>query len=1128
MSNITGSSSNVDLQALVSNLQNSINNISGAFVSVQTNISNLQQYDQSATEKFTKNDVDDLQVKEEIEGLQEVDLLTNQRITLLESKFPITNVSINDNTISKSKIAGLVNDITDIYNKINSNTTNISTLDARELASTSTLTTNLNNLTALELQHYNQNYNEFHTLLASQPGTTTNTFQVQIDNITTDLSAEKVKTTSNTSNISQNTSSINVLNTKVSSLETDNENNKTNIASNTTKINNNTTNINTLNTNLSNLSNTVSLLSNTENTHYVNQQSYNLTTTSNISALDTRETTHYNELSTKYNTLQTSGTSNYTELNNKIELLDTREATNNTSQQTLINTIDTRETTHYNTLSTNITSVSNELYRYESAVDGRLHGIDNALDGHGSSINGLQNQVSTIIYVNMTQEEKIGNNTDDISELYGWRSGDRSDIDSLQNDNNTNKLNIATHTSQIAVLQQYDTANTTNITLLQNKTSTNEAEITNLKNTTIPNLDNKYLIKDSINGDSMLGKLKCNNLDVINNTDTLFIGENAPLIYLGSANNIDAKTINIGGVNDIINIKGTTNYMQVNNVQVENKLLTLNKGSVGNNTSNSVGIQIRDDDNDDKGYIKTNDTMDKFLLKAPQNETIYKIGAVDDINSLTTKSYVDLKDTDLQSQITNVLLIETQNSANISNINNQLLQNIPFSKINAYPSNINNLLDGTGNFVKVQNKHIDDASIDTKKLTGVDSLSTDDKFLNINGQFVSLYDHANNLTFNNTLTDDLNCNQNQINNMADGMFANDACTVGQMQLYVNDKTTGTNIISNITDYSLPLYKLQHMNGDGSYIILNSGTASKLNNNLIINGTIDPLKLSGTLSTNDGLSFLNNKGLWSTVNGFNNSFSANVDAKNFKITNLSNGVNSGDAVNKSQLDAQNTNLISYVDDKYFNQIAVSTYNSNQSGVGVPVMAYKFNILCNVDMLNNYIKNVADPVSAQDVSTKNYVDNKIITNSNLTNGSISVLKLAGISSTNNGTQYLNNKGEFVAVSSGSSKKSGSFGTTTVNTGIYIQGNSYVQITSIGYNFPLIAEIIIHDLMTSDGRLFSKFNYISGGYTSNNGSNVFLNYATDCTTIPWLTFSVINNILYLKYMNNYGNITFNYKEY
>jgi hypothetical protein len=85
---------------------------------------------------------------------------------------------------------------------------------------------------------------------------------------------------------------------------------------------------------------------------------------------------------------------------------------------------------------------------------------------------------------------------------------------------------------------------------LTNRTTVNEAEINTLKNTTIPNLDNKYLIKNSVNGDTMLGTLKCNSYDVVNNGDNLLLGENSSYIYIGSANNTDSKVIYIGGVND--------------------------------------------------------------------------------------------------------------------------------------------------------------------------------------------------------------------------------------------------------------------------------------------------------------------------------------------------------------------------------------------------------------------------------------------------------------------------------------------------------------------------------------------------------------------------------------------------
>ena len=130
-------------------------------------------------------------------------------------------------------------------------------------------------------------------------------------------------------------------------------------------------------------------------------------------------------------------------------------------------------------------------------------------------------------------------------------------------------------------------------------------------------LDNKYLIKDSINGDSFLGTLKVNSIDVLNNSDNLLIGENSNMIFLGSATNLDSKTINIGGINDTVNIKGTTNYLQVTNVNIENKTMTLNKGSVGLNTSSNISINFRDNDIDDKGYIRINENMDKLLLKIP-------------------------------------------------------------------------------------------------------------------------------------------------------------------------------------------------------------------------------------------------------------------------------------------------------------------------------------------------------------------------------------------------------------------------------------------------------------------------------------------------------------------------------
>ena len=47
------------------------------------------------------------------------------------------------------------------------------------------------------------------------------------------------------------------------------------------------------------------------------------------------------------------------------------------------------------------------------------------------------------------------------------------------------------------------------------------------------------------------------------------------------------------------------------------KLITLNSGAVGNNSSGGCGVQIRDNDIDSKGYFKTNANSDAYLIKAP-------------------------------------------------------------------------------------------------------------------------------------------------------------------------------------------------------------------------------------------------------------------------------------------------------------------------------------------------------------------------------------------------------------------------------------------------------------------------------------------------------------------------------
>lgn len=947
-SNITGSSNTLDLLTLVNNLTNTVSSIQTSFTNINNNINSLNQYDAQNTQKINQINALDLNQNEDIENLENVDVQTNNRINLLENKFPITNSSINDNTISKIKIAGLTSDLNGLDSRITTNTNNLTILDNRESQNNTTLTNNLNNLTTKQLNDHNLVYNELHTLLASTVGDT-NTFQTQIDSITTDLTAEKIKITNNTNNITSNTNSINLNNSKISNLEADNVINKQNIQTNTTSINNNTTSINTLTTNLNNLSNNVNTLTNTENTNHIYQQNSINTLTSNLSNLDTRETTHYNDLNSRLNNLQTTNTTDLTALENQLDLLDAREATNYTNLNTKIDNQITKQFNDNNTVSSSITVLQNNLSVLDTRENNHYNSNLTLINTNTTDISDnikprLTNSENTII----THTSQISNNTNSINQLNTNRNVDRNDIDYLLSDNTTNKTNITTNTNDINTLKAYDTSNTNNINNLNNKTTNNENEINTIKNTTIPNLSTKYLIKDDpINGDTFLGKLKVQNIDV-DISQNLMIGESANMIFIGSSTNQDAKTINIGGINDTVNILGSTNYIQTNNVQIEDKVITLNKGSIGNNTSANVSVNIRDNDIDDKGYIRVNENMNQLLIKLPQNDTVLKIGEnVNDFYSLTTKLYTDIQDSNLQSQISSNTAIITNHSNQLTNINNQLLEDIPFSKINNYPdNNKTTILYDDGDFDKLRNEAINDNSIQTKKLIGINPLTVEDKFLNIDGTFKNI---TGGTGFNNQFSDDVNANNNQINNLANGVLPNDA---------INKSQLDNVIISN----------------------------SNINNN-----SISTTKLNGISSSNTGNNYLNDKGEFVAVSGggssFNNSFTANVNANNYKINNLSDPVSNQDASTKN-----------YVDNRYMNAfdttLQLLPQDPNQvGGSQLPTFKKTLNILEEVNMNNKNIINVADPVNINDVSTKNYIDNIVFQSINnyLINNSIQIQKL-----------------------------------------------------------------------------------------------------------------------------------------
>ena len=130
-SNVTGSSSTVDLTNLVNNLINTVNNVQASFSSVQSSITNLNNYDTRNNSTVQQIQVVNTNQEGEIQSLQLDDNQTHTRLSVLEAKFPITNSSILDQTIAESKITGLVSDLANINTNLASLQSQITNLNSQ-------------------------------------------------------------------------------------------------------------------------------------------------------------------------------------------------------------------------------------------------------------------------------------------------------------------------------------------------------------------------------------------------------------------------------------------------------------------------------------------------------------------------------------------------------------------------------------------------------------------------------------------------------------------------------------------------------------------------------------------------------------------------------------------------------------------------------------------------------------------------------------------------------------------------------------------------------------------------------------------------------------------------------------
>ncbi len=101
----------------------------------------------------------------------------------------------------------------------------------------------------------------------------------------------------------------------------------------------------------------------------------------------------------------------------------------------------------------------------------------------------------------------------------------------------------------------------------------------------------------------------------------------------------DTNTINIGGANTTINMTGTVNSQNVTNLEVADKLITLNNGGAAASGAVS-GIEI-EENGSATGYIKTSADRDGWEIKAPNVSGTVSIepeASVDQEVVLTSKS----------------------------------------------------------------------------------------------------------------------------------------------------------------------------------------------------------------------------------------------------------------------------------------------------------------------------------------------------------------------------------------------------------------------------------------------------------------------------------------------------------
>jgi hypothetical protein len=192
-------------------------------------------------------------------------------------------------------------------------------------------------------------------------------------------------------------------------------------------------------------------------------------------------------------------------------------------------------------------------------------------------------------------------------------------------------------------------ASSISVTPTGNISSTNVqsalAELDSEKIAKVSSTDNTLPRFDGTGGDVQTSGVvvdDSNNVSGVNNLTangtSQNIGTSNSATTVNIANGTGANVINIGGANSQINITGTIETQNVTNMDVADKLVTINKG--GSAGSGAVaGISI-EEGGSETGYIKTSADRNSMTVKAPNTAGIVSItpGASNDEAVLLAKA----------------------------------------------------------------------------------------------------------------------------------------------------------------------------------------------------------------------------------------------------------------------------------------------------------------------------------------------------------------------------------------------------------------------------------------------------------------------------------------------------------